>query len=195
MIMKPGNSKEEIRRRVQEARNEYPEESVRKDSLKICEKLVAMKEYQEASHIFLYMASPHEVDTSYVLKKALAAGKKAYVPRVLRKGVMEFYRIFPDTLMEEGSFGILEPVEGTPMAQVKEGFMVMPGVAFDLKLRRIGYGGGYYDRYLEQVEEGAIFKAALAFDFQVFPSLPAEEWDIPIDEIITPTKEIRRTDS
>lgn len=194
MSILPGNSKEEIRRKVQEARNAYPREAVLKDSLKICSSLMAMKEYKEASHVFLYMASSHEVDTAAVLKNALASGKKVYIPKVIRMGVMEFYQIFQETDVESGSFGILEPLEGMPVAQVKEGFMVMPGVAFDRKLRRIGYGGGYYDRYLEQVEEGAMFKAALAFDFQVFPSIPAQAWDIPIDGLITPTMVMLKSD-
>ena len=190
--MKPGNSKEDIRRKVREAREAYPLESVQKDSHIICEKLIAMKEYREASHVFLYMASPHEVDASAILKDALESGKKVYIPRVILMGVMEFYRIFDETDVEIGSFGIREPVEGAPLAQVKEGFMVMPGIAFDQNLRRIGYGGGYYDRYLEHVQEGAIYRIALAFDFQVFSSLPADDWDIPIDGIITPTRTILR---
>ena len=190
--MKQGHSKEDIRRRIREAREEYPLESVQRDSHIICEKLIAMKEYREASHVFLYMASPHEVDASPILRHALDSGKRVYIPRVIRMGVMEFYRIFDENDVQIGSFGIREPVEGTPVAQIKEGFMVMPGIAFDEKLRRIGYGGGYYDRYLEHVQEGAIYRIALAFDFQVFPSLPADDWDIPIDGIITPTRTILR---
>ena len=86
--------------------------------------------------------------------------------------------------------GIMEPSDICDKAKIRDGLFIMPGLAFDYDFHRIGYGGGFYDRYLS--EDNTFIKAALAFDFQLLESIPYEEHDLKPDYIITQTQFIRR---
>jgi 5-formyltetrahydrofolate cyclo-ligase len=128
-----------------------------------------------------------------LLERAVSDGKNVYIPKILdddKTKVMRFYRY--DGHFTKGSFGILEPqnVSETSMyPDMKEGvsdtLMIMPGVAFDINKNRLGYGGGFYDRYLQEHKEFDIYKAAVAFDMQVLDELPVDIYDIKADCIVT----------
>ncbi|MBO5197326.1 MAG: 5-formyltetrahydrofolate cyclo-ligase [Lachnospiraceae bacterium] len=185
--------KDVIRERIRRMRREYPTECRERDSRYICERVIAMEEYRNASRVFLYMALPGEVETGMILKDALAAGKQVYIPKVLEKGVMEFYQVTREDEWDVGSFGIREPLGVRGEEAERQGFLIVPGVAFDRSCYRIGFGGGYYDRYLTEAKKGAFVTAALAYEFQIVPELAPEEWDIPLDMVVTPGEIIRRS--
>ena len=147
------------------------------------------KEYQDNDNILIYVSYNQEVETSGIINKSLERGKKVYVPKVIinkedrSDKYMEFVRInFYDDL-QDGYMGIKEPVSDDYEIP-QDGLLVMPGLAFDVTLNRIGYGGGFYDRYL--VKNGdRYYKTAICFDYQVLDDIPAEEFDIRPDMIIT----------
>ena len=129
------------------------------------------------------------METAEILKYCLKEGKAVYCPRVTGKE-MDFYRISAVEELAAGFHGILEP-PGAPERLFRPGkkaLMVMPGVVFDRQHHRIGYGGGYYDRYLQGLQ--GIVTAALAFSFQVVEEIPAEPHDIRPQIILTEDCEI-----
>ena len=95
---------------------------------------------------------------------------------------MEFYYFEGYDTLQPGTYGVLEPVGGV-LATDTDALFIMPGVAFDRENHRIGYGGGYYDRYLERPNQH--FKIALAYQFQVYQQIPFERFDIQPDLILT----------
>ena len=118
-----------------------------------------------------------EVKTEMILKESLRLGKNLWLPRV-NGDIMDFFRVRSKDDFEIGAYGILEP-KGESKAgkeEARDGFMVVPGVAFDADRNRIGFGGGYYDKYLELYPE--LFTAAVAFGFQIVEGVPTEANDI-----------------
>ena len=97
---------------------------------------------------------------------------------------MDFMKLLLLMKLKPGAYGILEPDAGIP-ASADDGLMIMPGVAFDTNRNRVGYGGGYYDRYLESHPQ--LHTLALAFDMQVLFEVPAEEQDIKPQLLVTET--------
>lgn len=109
------------------------------------------------------------------------------VPKVEGKDML-FYRLTDFGQLKPGYFGIPEPEEGE-IVSWEDALMIMPGVAFDRSGHRVGYGGGFYDRFLEK--HPGIKRVAVAFDFQMFPAVPSEPTDIS-PEIIVTEKEVLR---
>ena len=143
-----------------------------------------------AENVFLYMSYNREVDTYMLLSQCFMDGKKVYAPKVLSKTQMEFYCLSDENDLVSGYMGIMEPSDACEKADTRDGLFIMPGLAFDYDFHRIGYGGGFYDRYLSI--DNTFIKAALAFDFQLLESIPYEEHDLKPDYIITQTQFIRR---
>ncbi len=168
-------TKKEIRKTVNARRRALPPEQEQTASEQIRDLLVSLPEYREASTVYCYVDYNHEVHTWPIMKRAMEDGKRVAVPRVNGKE-MDFYYITSESDLEPGAFGILEPREGLSPAKEPEAFMVMPGVAFDRAHHRVGYGGGYYDRYLEKWT--GLKPAAVAYECQIFDEVPFESFDI-----------------
>ena len=155
---------------------------------RILERLAGFDLYADAGLVLAYVSYGNEVDTRAVIESALASGKRVAVPRVLpHKHKMDFYEIDGMGDLEEGFKGILEPRRGvsSPLGTVDllGSVCLVPGLVFDAEGHRIGYGGGYYDRFL-QFYPGD--KIALARSAQVSSNpLPAESSDVPVDFIVT----------
>lgn len=155
---------------------------------RILERLAGFDLYADAGLVLAYVSYGNEVDTRAVIESALASGKRVAVPRVLpHKHKMDFYEIDCMGDLEEGFKGILEPRRGvsSPLGTVDllGSVCLVPGLVFDAEGHRIGYGGGYYDRFL-QFYPGD--KIALARSAQVSSNpLPAESSDVPVDFIVT----------
>ena len=149
--------------------------------------------YQRADYVLVYMHYQKEVRTDQIILHALNARKHVFVPRVNEKD-MEFYEIYSLKDCECGFHGILEPSETcisfskfcpTAISPSKQNtLMILPGLAFDATGHRLGYGGGYYDRYLSQ-KGIACAKMAIAYSFQMIENVPYEEYDILVDDVIT----------
>lgn len=174
-------SKSEIRKLVRGYRESLSADEVAMKSIIILEKLLQMKEYKEAACIYCYIDFRNEVRTKPIIRRALSDGKRVAVPKV-DKERMEFYYINGFDQLKPGIYGIPEP-EDCPLAADTDALLIMPGIAFDKENHRIGYGKGYYDRYLERSNRH--FKIALAYQFQVFQSVPYEEFDKQPDLVLT----------
>jgi len=176
--------KKEIRRKMIEMRDTQPKEIIKEKSRVILEKLFELNYYKKAKNVMFYVDTRNEVRTLDAIKKSIYLGKKVFVPKVINKCDMLAVRIKSLNELKKGHFGILEPVSGEMINPKELEVVVIPGVAFDKSGCRLGYGGGYYDRFLQNLKADAV-KIALAFEFQILDELPKEEYDILMDIIIT----------
>ncbi len=153
----------------------------------VCERVLELPEISEAGYIYAYMALSWETGTMEILKQLWERGIKVALPKVLGSE-MEFFEVRSAEDLEEGSFHILEPRESCPMIIWPEAVIMVPGLAFSKEGKRLGKGGGYYDKYLSKYPGHQT--VALAYEFQVLPELPAEEHDQPVDYLITDSRTI-----
>jgi 5-formyltetrahydrofolate cyclo-ligase len=181
-------TKDDIRKEIVSKRDSLSQEELREKSRLIFEKVTATTEYQEAENILIYASMRSEVITDDIILDALAVGKNVFCPRVINKeaGEMAFIRIYSPEDLKEGYFGIREP-ELTEDSEVAggDGLVIVPGVAFDRDCNRIGYRGGFYDRYL--MKHRNLMAMAIAFECQVLDDtvIPAQEHDVAPGKIIT----------
>ena len=175
--------KKEIRAEAKKRRREADEETLHEKSLQILERFRQLSAYKDASLLLAYVDAKREVETRLLMRCAWDDGKKVAAPRVDGDGIMHFYYLGSLKDLEPGAFGIMEPRADCRICEPEEGLLLMPGVAFDEQGHRVGYGGGYYDRYLEKHPH--LIHIALAFEFQIFPEVPSEKHDICPDLIVT----------
>lgn len=177
------NLKKDIRTQVKKYRKEATADQIEKNSQLICKKFLELQEYRQADTIFAYVDCKNEVQTRNVIRQCWIDGKKVAVPKVFGQ-IMKYYYIHSFDDLEAGYFGIMEPKDDKLQeADCPEALMILPGVAFDVKRHRVGYGGGFYDRYLEA--HSKMKKVAFAFEFQMFEEVPYEKFDIQPEKIIT----------
>lgn len=175
--------KKDIRAEVKKYRKEASVDDIRKNSEIICNQFLRLPEYQEAKIIFAYMDCKNEVETKKVIEQCWKDGKIIAVPKVFGE-IMKYYAITSYEDLEDGYFGIREPKHTILQEMIcEDGLMILPGVAFDIDRHRVGYGGGFYDRYLE--EHPNMKKIAFAFEFQIFDRVPFEKFDRQPEKIIT----------
>lgn len=154
----------------------------------IMENVTSHPDFQKAENLLIYMDTGSEVRTDGMISYGLLRGKRVFVPRVSGRE-MDFFEIRDLKECVPGFRNILEPPEEAELflfqeEQKKEDtLMILPGLAFDTKGRRLGYGGGFYDRYLAK-HPGCI-KMGIAYDFQCQKEVPAEKTDICMDIIMT----------
>ncbi len=180
--IRENEGKKAFRREVKARRAARTREQIHEMSGQIAERFLHLPEYLEAACIYAYMDCKNEVETRAIIEKAWADGKRVAVPRV-RGEVMDYHYIEDFSGLEDGYYGIREPLAELPVAMEEDALMILPGVAFDEALHRVGYGGGFYDRYQEA--HPGLSRIALAFEFQVFPRVPFEEFDKRPVKIIT----------
>ena len=181
--------KKEIRAEVKKRRAEAELGTLHENSKKIVETFVNLSQYQNMDLLLAYVDAKREVETRLLMERAWKDHKKVAAPRVDGDGIMDYYYINSLDDLDPGSFGIMEPKMDCPICEDENGLMLMPGVAFDEHCHRVGYGGGYYDRYLEKHPD--IVHIALAFEFQVFPEVPFEAHDILPQMLVTEKRIIR----
>lgn len=192
--------KRALRRTIAERRKQYPQEVLADLSAQITERILALEAYQKARTVFLYMELPGEVQMRALIEQCLRDRKKAAVPKVFRGSGrmhspdgeastpgMRLYEIRDFDHLVRGAMNILEPDPAVCacLDEEEDALMIMPGVAFDTKRHRIGYGGGFYDQYLQEHKKHPT--AAAAFDFQLFDEVPYESTDICPDCLVTPS--------
>ena len=164
---------------------------LRDDRLKmsslICKRFLAGDDYKNASSILLYKAYNNEVDTDMIFEAALSDGKKVAYPlsRIVDgEPDLSFYIVDDHADLESGYKGIPEPVCGrVDQFTERADICVCPGVAFDKKCHRIGYGKAFYDRYIRLHAPRRVI--GLAYDVQIVPDMETEESDMPVDIVIT----------
>lgn len=187
-------SKKELRKEILARRDALSSEERQQKSTLICKQVIEQKEFQTADKVLLFASFKSEVDTIDIFKEARRLRKDIYYPRVIGKE-MEFYEVYTQEELREGYRGIREP-EANPCRKISlhaddRIFVLMPGVAFDESGNRIGYGGGYYDKFLQQLElrlsQKNIYKIAIAYECQIVEvgMIENEEHDVKPDFIIT----------
>ncbi|MCR5743617.1 MAG: 5-formyltetrahydrofolate cyclo-ligase [Lachnospiraceae bacterium] len=172
-----------LRRAILTRRSELLEADRRRLSDIICGKILSLKQYAEAKTIFAYAPANGEVDVLPVIRDALLEGRRVAFPKCFGRGEMYFYSVSCLDELTEGRYGILAPSENCPKIDVTEGLMLVPGVCFDRNLNRIGYGGGYYDRYVGLSQN--VTYVAPAFELQMCERISPEPHDKRPDMVIT----------
>ncbi len=167
-----------LRRQIREKKRAMKNEQIVTASQRLMEQFAASPQYQQAKTIYGYLPYNQEVRTLPLLEQALRDGKRVAVPKVYGDE-MRFIYLDDLSAVETGYCGIPEPVADTPVADDPTALVLMPGLAFDKAGHRIGYGGGFYDKFLSQ--EPSHPTVALCYDFQMLPALETEEFDIPVD--------------
>lgn len=182
------NEKALLRKRVLERRNRMEEPERIKAAILLTERILGHQWYYLSDTLLGFASFGSEIDTTEILKDALAKGKKVYLPKITGSK-MDFFRMESLEELVEGYKGISEP-SGTSECFSGQGdvaektFLLMPGVAFDPLRNRIGYGKGYYDRYLQDKEALQLRTVAVGFECQIVESVPAEESDIRPCQVI-----------
>lgn len=181
-----------IRKRMKQLRADMTRTERFEKSMQIFEQLITVPEFKRADRIYTYVSMDNEIDTIMLIDYSLSLEKRVFVPRVSGKD-MEFYEISDISELNPGYMGIYEPdINGREPDYSRTGFMCMPGLAFDRSYNRIGYGGGFYDRYLSV--DNKLYKAALAYEAQLLESIPAQDGDVRPDMIVTEESIYRKLD-
>lgn len=173
--------KKALRRQVRERKRAMSPEQIESAGEDLYRQFLSTDQYACARTIYGYLPYNQEVRTGPILAKALADGKRVAVPKVYGDE-MRFIYIDGFDHLAKSDMGIPEPIEDGPIADDPTALVIMPGVAFDKAGHRIGYGGGYYDKFLAAEPNHPTI--ALCYDFQVFPKLETEEFDVPVDLVL-----------
>lgn len=152
-------------------------------SAAICAHIIAMPEYQNAETIFCFVGRSHEIDTHTLLAHTLADGKRLCVPLCVDKGIMELREITDLSQLIRGSYGILEPPSDAPIISVDDvDLSIIPCLTCDHGGRRLGFGGGYYDRFLSVYRAAAVL---VCRERLIREELPVEPHDMPVPWVVT----------
>jgi len=173
--------KKALRAQIRAQKRAMTQQQIEEASCRLGELFVQTEQYQNAKTIYGYLPYNQEVRTVPMLEQAIRDGKRVAVPKVYGD---EMKFIYMDDLNQVaiGYANIPEPVADAPIADDKTALVLMPGLAFTKNGDRMGYGGGFYDRFL--AEEPNHPTVALCYAFQMVESLPTEEYDIPVDCVL-----------
>lgn len=173
--------KKQLRKQIREKKQAMSLMEIEEKSRILGEKFVSSEAYRQADTIYGYLPYNQEVRTVPMLEQALKDGKRVAVPKVYGEE-MKFIYLDDLSQVAPGYAGIPEPIADAPVAEDKKALVLMPGLAFDPLGHRIGYGGGFYDKFLSAEPEHPTL--ALCYDFQMLPQLQTEEFDIPVDTVL-----------
>ena len=173
--------KKELRRAIREKKRAMTEEEIVSRSEQLAQLFFASEAYQNAKTIYGYMPYNQEVRTVPMLEQALRDGKRVAVPKCYGDE-MKFIFLDDLTKVEKGYANIPEPIADEPIADDETALVLMPGLAFDPQGHRIGYGGGFYDKFLAAEPDHPTL--ALCYEFQMLPSLETDAHDIPVDYVL-----------
>lgn len=175
--------KKALRREIGAKKRALTPEQIETRSATLANRLYRTPQYRDCKSLYAYLSFNQEVRTNPIIEQAWADGKRVAVPKVVGDGMVFIWIESFDNLAPQGAFHIMEPVENGPVASDKSALILMPGLAFDPAGHRVGYGGGYYDRYL--AAQPCHPTVALCYDFQLFDHLEVDEYDVPVDRVIT----------
>lgn len=172
--------KSELRKQVLQDMKAIPREQKQAMDQTLTERFLKHPFYQEARVIATYLSFPHEFQTQELIDQALKDGKKVLIPKTYPKGRMDFV-VYDAQQLVKTSFGLLEPQGNLEVVAASQIDLIhVPGLAFTTKGYRIGYGGGYYDRYLEHFTGHTL---STGYHYQVQDFIP-EDHDIPVQEVL-----------
>lgn len=183
-------NKQELRKQYLELRKTILDKDSK--SKKIIDKVISFESFKLAKVIAIYNSLEDEVNAQYLIKYSIENNKIVVLPRVINKNEMRFYKISSLNELEGGAFGIKEPIDDeNNLVQANEiDLMIVPGICFDRNKNRVGFGSGYYDRYLSS--EKSILKIGICFDEQLLKEdyIEAEGNDIKMDVVVTDKRKI-----
>jgi 5-formyltetrahydrofolate cyclo-ligase len=175
-------AKNRLRERMRELRSGLSTERVDADSSQIAERLLSLAAFTRVRVVGCYLALPREVQTRELVAECRRAGKRICVPARIEDGSYVMAWLNDGCEMVPGPWKILQPKEICPVYQREIDLMIVPGVAFDQRARRLGHGGGHYDRLLARC---SAIKVGLAFEGQIVAELPVEPGDVAMDFVVT----------
>ena len=179
--------KQILKSEIFEKRKSLSKREAEEKSIAIREKLYLMPQFKKSKNILTYVSFNNEVDTMEIIKDLLIKKEKnVLVPYVDKGKLIQISKINSFDELEPKTFGILEPREDEikKFDAKKLDLVIVPGVVFDENGHRIGYGYGYYDRFLQKLSNNTV-KIGLAFELQLIEKIPKEGHDIPVDFVIT----------
>lgn len=188
----------EVRRQIRELPADYISDAARG----ITGTVTAMDEYRSAEMVFVYYSIRREVSTAELIRRLLADGKRVCLPlctdlgedgrRVTDAPVMEAHEVRDVSELVPGAYGIPEPAADTPVVQPEDvDLIILPCVTCDRACRRLGQGGGYYDKFLDSARDDCA-RIALCYEAALADELPTEPHDMPVDAVVTETNVYRR---
>ena len=173
--------KKELRQQIRQRKRAMTEAEIDAASQRLGELLAEAPLYRQAKTLYGYLPYNQEVRTVPMLQRALAEGKRVAVPKCYGDE-MRFIYLEDLSQVEKGYCGIPEPIADEPVADDPTALVLMPGLAFDPQGRRIGYGGGFYDKFLAAEPNHPTL--ALCYAFQMVDEIPTEEFDVPVDCVL-----------
>ena len=184
------NLKNELRSHFLSVRNALPQEVVENKSRKIVDKVLGSPEFKQSNtiHTYISIKENHEVDTYPFIEQAFKKVKKIVVPKIIGEGQLDHVELNSLNELEKNNWGVPEPSNSQSISIDNLDLVIVPMVAGDRQKNRLGYGKGYYDRFLKNCRA---VKMGLLFDCQIYENeLPVESFDIPLDILVTESQRI-----
>lgn len=172
--------KQSLRRQIRARKKAMTTEDRDRRSNILCQRVLEHPAYRNAEALYGYLPFNQEVNTLPLLQQALSDGKTVALPKCKGRD-MYFIAVSDLSRVQASAFGAPEPIDDAPICKAETALVLLPGLAFDTQGHRLGYGGGYYDRFLAREPEHPTI--ALCFDFQMVPCLAIEAHDIPADTV------------
>jgi 5-formyltetrahydrofolate cyclo-ligase len=186
--------KRAIRRAVIERRDAMSSEERADRSVRIAERVLSLPEVADARTVMAFWSFGSEVETAPLLERLHAAGKRVVLPRVEGEDVVAVVYETGDEVLA-AAFGAMEPAGQLTVEPAEVDVVITPGVAFDRAGNRVGYGGGFYDRFLPRTRDG-VAAIAIAFALQIVDEpLPTAGFDRPVDAIVTEDEVVRTAET
>ena len=185
--MEDNGKKESLRRLLLEKRDNISFDLMKIASKKIQKKLGKIRAFRDAQKIGAYHPIGSEIFTQDIIQELISQGKQVFLPRVVRTGSMEFKKITDFSSLEQGSFEIMEPKDGC-LTNNSLDVILVPTVGVSLAGVRLGYGHGFYDRFLGENKTVTI---SLTLEKQIIKNIPRSEHDILMDWIVTEDQTIQ----
>lgn len=182
-------AKRALRREILALRDAVSPPDRAERSRRIAERLLALPELADARTVMAFSSFGSEVDTEPILEGLIARGARLALPRI-SEGEIEAVAFRPGDAVTVAPFGALEPASGDVLPDSELDVVVTPGVAFDRRGFRVGYGGGFYDRFFRRARPDAL-RVGVAFDLQIVADVPHGGTDLPLDAIVNEDGVIR----
>lgn len=180
--------KKSLRREFRELRRNMERYDKKHADSEIARRFLESEEYRQHDTILCYVSSEIEVDTYVIIDSALSHGKNVYVPKCQSGNEMKFYRIYSFNDLHKGAYGIMEPDADAQEYFGDPALCAVPGLSFDISGNRLGFGMGFYDRFLS--ENPQLCSVGLCYQSCIMDKLPAQEHDVCVRKIITEVKTI-----
>lgn len=184
--------KEKLRRQMLHKRDALTPAEIQRKSLQVISNVLSLSEFQTAKIVACYVNKGSEAETKPIIRNILSSSKKVLVPTVTGERDLVFSELRSLEELVLGTFGILEPQPDLtrPRSLETVDLAFIPGIVWDSEGYRVGWGKGYFDAVLEKLPSWAT-SIGLSYDQQVVDRVPREEFDLPVDLVVTETRVIR----